>query len=70
MLVEPWVNSSQLSQVFPLDWPRGEELCSGNRAEHVARHNARGVREIFPAKLGGLNSKIGIWLAKLANMEI
>eukprot|EP00913_Durusdinium_trenchii_P004720 g4383.t1 len=26
---------SDVGEVFPLDWPRGHELCSSNRAEHV-----------------------------------
>ena len=25
-------------QVFPLDWPRGDELCSKNRVQHAWKH--------------------------------
>lgn len=40
-----------VAEVFPLDWPRGEELCSGNRAEHVEAYVQWFLREKFRAQL-------------------
>eukprot|EP00435_Cladocopium_sp_Y103_P067562 s1694_g30.t1 len=40
-----------VAEVFPLDWPRGDELCSANRVEHVEAYVQWFLREKFRAQL-------------------